>query len=237
MLFLHETHRVVGTAAEEFDVAFRDGLMPALAEGKDARLLWYLHQAHGTGPSYTVVTITGIRDGEAWESLGRRFEDGDLRSWAAGVDRIRHEAHAKLLAPVEWSAMKDVPLDEVPIDGSEHELSLYMEDTVWPYPGKLEDYLKAAGTLYARDTIGKRMAQGTSLLELRAGFRTLAGGRDEREVVLWQRVLRPELLMPLLMREVPEEHRGPGTWMREALSFRDRWESRLLRTAAWSPLD
>jgi hypothetical protein len=112
-----------------------------------------------------------------------------------------------------------------------------MEDTVSPFPGKLDAYLEAAGTLYARDTIGKRMAEGTSLLELRAAFRTIVGANAGREVVLWQRVLKPELLERLLTREVPPEHRGPGTWMHEALAFRDRWESRLLRTASWSPLD
>jgi hypothetical protein len=40
-----------------------------------------------------------------------------------------------------------------------------------------------------------------------------------------------------LTREVPAERRGPGTWMNDALAYRDQWESRLLRTAAWSPLD
>ena len=44
------------------------------------------------------------------------------------------------------------------------------------------------------------------------------------------------LLLPLLSREVPAEHRGPGTWMHDALEVRDRWESRLLRVAPWSPL-
>ncbi len=237
MLFLHETHRIVGTEADAFEAAFRDGLMPALAEGDDARLLWFFHHAHGTGPSYTVVTITALRDAGAWEKMTRRFEDGDLRSWRSGVDRVRHDTQAKLLAPVGWSAMREVALDEVPVDGATHELTLYMEDTVWPYAGKLEEYLEAAGTLYARDTIGRRVAEGTSLLELRACFRTLVGGHAAGEVVLWQRVLRPDLLVPLLTREVPAEHRGPGTWMREALAYRDRWESRLLRTAAWSPLD
>jgi hypothetical protein len=29
--------------------------------------------------------------------------------------------------------------------------------------------------------------------------------------------------------------RAPGTWMHDALSLRDRWESKLLRTATWSP--
>jgi len=27
----------------------------------------------------------------------------------------------------------------------------------------------------------------------------------------------------------------PGEWMQEGLKHRDRWESKLLRTAAWSP--
>lgn len=211
--------------------------MPALAEDDDARLLWYLNQAHGTGPSYTVVTVTAIRDGRAFDRLGRRTGEGDLRSWTGEVTPMRHDVDSKLLEPVVWSAMQEIAFEDVPVDGREKALALYMEDTVWPYPGALEDYLIAAGTLYARDTIGKRMEQGTSLLDLRAAFMTRVGANARKEVVLWQRVVRPELLVPLLTREVPEEHRGPGTWMREALAYRDRWESRLLRTATWSPLD
>ena len=37
-------------------------------------------------------------------------------------------------------------------------------------------------------------------------------------------------------RQVPAEHRAPGTWMHDALDVRDDWESRMLRTADWSPL-
>jgi hypothetical protein len=44
-----------------------------------------------------------------------------------------------------------------------------------------------------------------------------------------------EAALPLLTRAVPEEFRRPGTWMHEALSLRDRWQSRLLRAAPWSP--
>jgi len=32
--------------------------MATLAEGDDARLVWYTHQAHGTGPAYRICTIT-----------------------------------------------------------------------------------------------------------------------------------------------------------------------------------
>lgn len=208
-----------------------------LAKGDDARVLWFFHQAHGTGPSYTVVTVTALADGAAWERHARRLEDGDLRSWARELDAMRHGSWSKLLAPVAWSALQEVEMASVPVDGSERALALYMEDTVHPYAGKLDDYLRAASTLYARDTIGKRMADGTGLLDLRGCFRTITGVHAGREVILWQRVERPELLTSLLTREVPAERRGPGTWMNDALAYRDEWESRLLRTAAWSPLD
>ena len=48
MLFLHEVHQVAGRREEEFEAVYRDGWMPSLAKGDDARLLYFLHHAHGT---------------------------------------------------------------------------------------------------------------------------------------------------------------------------------------------
>ena len=79
MLFIHETHEVVGLKEDQFETLFRTGWMPMLAEGDDARLLWYMNHAHGSGPAYNVVTITGVRDGAAWERLDQRLRTGDLR--------------------------------------------------------------------------------------------------------------------------------------------------------------
>ena len=50
-----------------------------------------------------------------------------------------------------------------------------------------------------------------------------------------QRILDPDRLLGLLTTDIPAEMRAPGTWMHDALALRDRWESRLLRTATWSP--
>jgi hypothetical protein len=235
-LYLHETHGIAGDRAEDFEAAWRFHA-EALAGTDDARVLWFMHHAHGTGPSYTAVTVTALRDGAAWERLARAFEGGGaLGTWAREVDAMRREHVSKILAPVAWSDFQEVDLESVTA-AAEHVPTLYMEDTVSPFPGKLDAYIDAAGTLYARDTIGKRMSEGTSLLELRGAFRTIAGPNSGREVVLWQRVVRPELMQMLLTVEIPPEHRAPGTWMHDALEFRDRWQSRLLRTSAWSPID
>jgi hypothetical protein len=236
MLYLHETHTLVGGKEDELETLYREGWMPALAKDDDARLLWYLTHAHGAAPSYTVTTITGVRDGRAAEELDERVRDGDLASWARDVEAVRRTVAGKTLTSLPWSPMGTPDLSSVPTDASEHEQSLYMEDTVWPYEGKLDEYIERSGSLYAQATVARRAGQGGSLLEIQAAFRTTLGAGVGREVVLMQKVVQPEMLLWLLTHEVPPEHRSPGTWMHDALALRDRWQSRLLRASVWSPL-
>ena len=66
MFLLHEVHEVVGAREDEFEALYREGWVEGLAAGNEARLLYYLHHAHGTGVSYNVVTLTALRDGAAW---------------------------------------------------------------------------------------------------------------------------------------------------------------------------
>jgi len=231
MLFLHELHTVIGQHETEFEAAFRDAWMPALADGLDARLLYFLRQALGTGPSYRVVTVTALRDGAAWEALMRRLDGGDLAGWGRRVDALRHEVRGKLLTPLPWSPLQTVDLATVPATAADHPLTLFMEDTVWPAEGCLDAYIERAGAHY----VPEMRAPGEHLLSVDASFRTTLGSHRRREVVLWQKVLQPERLLPLLTRELPAHFLQPGSWMREALTLRDQWKSRLLRTVAWSP--
>ncbi len=234
MLFLHEVHEVVGEREEAFERTFRDEFLPDLARGDDARLLYFLHHTHGSGPSYNVVTVTAIRDGAAWERLARRIDGGDLADWAQRVDDLRHDVTAKILLPLPWSPLAPFDLADVPVDGALHDSTLFMEDTVWPFEGKLEAYVAASGSHYASE-IGRSDDEGKSLLRIAASFRTAYGSHRRREIVLWQKVVRPQGLLPLLTREVPERFKAAGTWMHDALAVRDRWQSRLLRSARWSP--
>jgi hypothetical protein len=235
MLFLHETHSVIGRCEDEFEAMFRgpDGFMERVADGSDARLLWYLEHVHGSGPAYQVVTITGVRNGAEWERLADRIRQGDLRDWVGQVDRLRHDSVAKLLQPLPWSGLQQVDLAAVPVGekGGDHGLVLFMEDTAAPHVGRVHDYIEAAGGQYAPS-----LQRPNPLLEMVAAFQPAFGTGRRREIVLWQRIADQQALLRLFTTAIPARMKAPGTWMHDALEVRDQWVSRLLRTSAWSPL-
>src|SRR5581483_4506269 len=231
VLFMHEVHKVRGRAEDDFEAAFRDVWMPTLAAGDDARLLWYANQAHGTGPSYTVVTVTAVRDGPAWERLALRIQKGDLQQWMRDLDTLRYDVDAKLLVPLAWSPLDDVALSEIPADARQHEPTLYMEDTMWPFADEFEEYIDRCGEVYS-----KSLDRPSPLLTIEAAFQPALASHLRREVTLMQRIRDPDALLRLLQTEPQPEQRAPGTWMHDALALRDQWTSRLLRTSSWSPL-
>jgi hypothetical protein len=235
MLFLRETHEVRGASERDFEAALREEWLPGVAKTAGARVLYVLRHVHGTGPSFRLVTWTALRDGAAWDELAERVERGDLRAAAVRLDAWRHDVTAKLLVPLPWSPLQQIDLDGVPVAAAEHPLALFMEDTVAPYEGKLEEYVERSGSHYARE-MGEHEAKGHAMLRVEASFRSAFGSHRRRQIVLWQRVVEPRGLQALLTREVPEDLQRPGTWMHDALALRDRWRSRLLRTVAWSPL-
>ncbi len=233
MLFLHEVHEVKGRCEEEFEAAMREGWMTTLAATDSARLLWYANQAHGSGKSYQVVTITGISDGAAWERLALRIQSGDLQDWMRELDTLRRDVTGKLFVPVYWSPLQEVDLAKVPTDGREHEISMFMEDTGWPY-SSLDDYIRCWDVDYYQ--VLSKYPKDRMLLDIQACFQVAHGTHQRREAMLWQKIVNHEGLLRLLTHEVAKEHKAPDSYMMKALQFRDDWQSRLLRTSAWSPL-
>jgi hypothetical protein len=149
------------------------------------------------------------------------------------LDDLRHEVTGKILLPVEWSPLQEVDLASVPTDGATHESSLFMEDTGWP-SAPLDDYIRMWDEIYYRP-----LSKTSQILDIQACFQVAHGSYKRREAMLWQKISPANdyaTLVRLLTSDIAPEHRGPGTYMFEALKYRDQWESRLLRTSAWSPL-
>ena len=174
MLFLHETHDVAGYHEDAFEHAFRDRWMPTLAEGDDARLLWYRNLAHGSTWSYRVVTVTAVRDGAACERLARRIQSGDLQDWMRELDTFRHDVHAKVLVPLPWSPMADLDLGVGARGWRRPRPGVYMEDTMWPYEDKFLDYIEASGSVYSK-SLEHRDSGAPRFLEIEAGFQPAFG--------------------------------------------------------------
>ena len=227
MIFVHEVHKVHGPRSRAFEAAFRDEWAPVLAKS-DARLLWFFHQAHGSGPSYVVVTITAFTGAAAWEDFAFRVQRGDLNPLARHLDEFRHDVTGKVLLPLPWSPLQEVDFAEVDAADAQHPASLFMEDTGWPYEGRLDDYVAALGEDY------RPMVANSSIIDLQAAFQPAYGTHRRREAILLQRIPEHQALLGLLTHEEPESY-PEDSWMTKALTIRDQWESRLLRTAPWSP--
>ena len=235
MLLLREEHQVIGLKEDDFEDAVRDEWMPALAKTEDARLLYYTNLAHGSGLAYRVVTYTLLRDGAAYGRLVDSVSNGELQSLSEKLDGMRYDVESKQLLPLPWSKVQQIEIEAVPTEPGAHELSVFMEDTIWPFEGKLEEYIRRSGEQYSTE-YDKSFPDTPKLLEIEASYRTAYGSHQRREIVLWQKVLRPEGLLNLITQEMPRGFKKPGRWMLDALSLRDQWQSRLLRTSSWSPL-
>ena len=233
-LIVHEVHAVDGRREDDFDALWRDEWIPAVGANDDARVLHYLRHAHGTGLSYRVVTLTAVRDAAALGAMMERVDGGDLAPLSQRMDGLRHDTDAKVLTPLPWSS-GSVELAAVPTTGVDHRPAVFMEDTVWPDEGKLEEYVERSGAHYAQ-WMDSDEHDETEMLRIEAAYRTAWGAGRRREIVLWQRVTRIDWMPGLLTIEVPEHLKAPGTWMHDGLQLRDQWESRLLRSTRWSPV-
>ncbi len=227
MIFVHEVHEVVGGKMNEFGDAIRMQWRSLIEQDGHARLLWFWELTHGTGPSYQAVSITAVRDWTTWGALLARAGEPRMRDWQRHVWTLRREVTAKILLPTPWSPLQEVDLQAAPSTAVVETPALYLHDTGWPFPGKLEEYVEALGSVFYPQTRNARMISV-------AGCWTVAPGTGRHhEVVLLQRIEDWEQFSRLLARG--EQGAQRSGWMEEGLRFRDRWESKLLRCTRWSP--
>ena len=227
MLFLHEIHEVVAGKTEVFESAFREQWLPLAQEGGAARLVWFWHLTHGTGASYQAVSLTAVRDWAAWADVAARWRsDPRHRDWRKRVGEVRRDVVQKLLVPTEWSPLQDVDL-AAPDVAAPPTPGMYLHDTGWPFPGMLDDYAAALGRVF------HAQVQQTRMISIAGCFTVAPGTGRHHEVVLLQKIEDWDRFAQLLTRG--EQGAQRGGWMVEGLRYRDKWESKLLRCAGWSP--
>ena len=124
---------------------FRTEWMDALAGDERMRLLWYLNHAMGSGPSYQVVTITALTDGEAWEALTQRTLNGDMSELMAGSTSVATRSTGSWSCRCTGRRCSLLDLGSGTHRWTHHELSIYMQDTGWPH-APLDDYIELSGT-------------------------------------------------------------------------------------------
>lgn len=231
MIYLYETHEVIGGKMEEFSEAMRDRWKPLIEQGGLAKVIWFWELAVMTNVSYTAVSMTVIRDWQSWGTLvNRMLNDRKWKKWNQDVCQCRRDVVSKLLMPNPLSPMQDVDFASVGKGTDEGIPGLYLLDTGWPYLGKMEEYIKALHEVYQAQVA----AIQPPVITVVAGWRNCPGSGRWHEAYVLSKIHNWETLSLIIPYGVPPAN--PGEWMMEGLKYRDRWESRLLRTESWSPM-
>jgi hypothetical protein len=228
MIFLHEIHEVLAGRMDEFEELFRTVWRPFVEERNEARLCWFWDHTHGTGPSYQAITITAVRDWATWGALVARGRAGGWTTdWQRRVGEVRRDVTQKLLEPTSWSALQEVDLTAPPVTTTTDSPAMYLHDTGWPFAGKLDAYTNALGTVFYPQV------KDSQMISIEACWTVAPGTGKHHEVVLLQKILDWDRFAHLITKGMTGQQRGG--WMVEGLKYRDRWESKLLRCARWSP--
>ncbi len=231
MLFLHEIHDIVGGKKEDFSEALRTQWKPLIERDDLARVLWFFHHAVATSVSYQAVSITAVKDWQAFGTImDRILTDPDWKVWDRAVSKLRKDVTGKVLIPNPLSPLWDVDFSKVGTEPDAGVPSVYLHDTGWAFPGMMDEYVDAWHTM-----LGPQMeAVQPPVITITAGWRTCPGTGRFHEAILLSKIHNWELFSFIITFGEPPGK--PGEWMIDGLKYRDRWESKILRTADWSPM-
>ena len=188
---------------EEFGAAMRDEWRPLIEADGSARLLWCWELTHGTGASYQAITVTAVRDWAAWGVLVARMQE--VRAGANGAAaparcaRTRRGScccrlRGRRSRPSTWPRRPD------------REQALFLHDTGWPFPGRLDDYVAALGSVYLPQILQSRM------ISLEACWITAPGTGRHHEAILLQKILDWPRFTELLARGEQGRSVAAGWW-------------------------
>jgi len=231
MLWLHQVHRLQPSTRDGFEQLVRDQWLPAIAARPGARLAWFATSTRGAVHADEAVTITGVADGAALTELGQRIHGGDLTTLATALSGLRTGVETRILEPLDYDPLNISSVAEIPAEAQQLDARSYMHDFVPPVVGNMRGYEDMRRGRYMALT-----EQDLSGVALRASWRTVPGGGPVPEMFNLSEIRSLDALERLVCDEIPKEYKAMGTWMWTALASRDRWTTRLVRSATWSPL-
>jgi hypothetical protein len=230
MLYVHQLWTAPPSKRPEADAMLREEWLPAVARDEGTRLAWVAYGVDGSVGPDDICMLTAVRDAAALERYGERVCSGDLAAPARRLAGLVTAQRIRMLKPLRYDFF-DHEIDSIPTEPQPGRTVAYMHDFVPPIAGKNRAYEQLMAERYT-----KLSDAALSDIVLRASYETVAGGGPQPEHFNLSEIRSIDALVKLLVYEIPKEHKQMGTWMWEGLGVRDRWTTRLVRCAPWSPL-
>jgi hypothetical protein len=174
--------------------------------------------------------MIALEDGNALSDFSERVREGDLTSTINRLTLLRTDVATRLLKPLDYDPAQ-LRLEDVPTSLSTKPAVSYMHDFVAPVIGQNRAYADMMREHYMALTETE-----LSGVVLRYSWETAWGGGPMPEMFNLSEIRSPSALLQLIGNEIPGEYKQIGSWMWDALAVRDRWTTRLLRSAIWSPI-
>jgi len=173
MIYLHETHDVIGGKMDDFSESMRTRWRPLVERDGLARVLWFFKLATGTNVSYQAISITAVKDWQSWGTIvNRMVTDPEWKAWDHEVAGFRRDVESRILLTNPKSPLQEVDFASVEAPAADSGLpSVYLHDTGWPYPGLMDEYVDALHSILEP----QMEAVKPYVITVAAGWRTSPG--------------------------------------------------------------
>jgi hypothetical protein len=229
MILLHQVHSLRSGAGPEFEELTRDRLLP-LSASETARFAFYAVPTGAAIHQDEVITMIALKDGDALGRFSERVRTGDLANTGNQLAALRTDVATRLLKPLDYDPSQ-LRIEDIPASVRLKPAVSYMHDFVPPVIGQNHAYVDMMRERYMALTETE-----LSGVVLRLSWETVWGGGPVPEMFNLSEIRSPSALLQLVGKEIPGEYKQIGSWMWDALGVRDRWTTRLLRSATWSPI-
>lgn len=210
MILVQDIHQVIARREVDFETSYREAAHSLNTDG--GRFLWFAWAPHGGGEGYEAVTLSSFSDTDALDRHQERVRYGDLGEWWASVEAMRYTLH---------SSTHVLETDAPTVNEGDHEPALY----------RLDQLTVSLPLAQARQEVSDIVSRkkGDEILDVMAWWTPLFGDFDRPSVTVLNRIRSDEAFLEAFTDPTKPWDGGVHG------EFVVRRDTRLLRTARWSP--